>query len=262
LDIRRIVLLGAGRVASQLGPALKRSGITVEQVFDRTPSRGAALARRLQCPVVSDPREIVPDADLYLMAVSDDAIPALAASLALPGKLVVHTSGTIGRDALAPASERNGIFYPLQTFPAGKRVNFSRVPVCIEAGDPDSEESLAALAGKISSRVLRLDEPGRRLIHLAAVFSANFSNFMYTVAEDLLVENGIPFGYLNPLIEATARNSRGKDLIRSQTGPAARNDRDVIDHQRELLRNQPDYLALYDLITENILKFKTLHEKL
>ena len=93
----RIVLLGAGRVASQLGPALVAAGHQVVAVWSRTPAAAEALAARLpSTAVLAALAPPLPPADVYLLAVPDAAVAPLLASTTWPaGALVAHLAGAL-----------------------------------------------------------------------------------------------------------------------------------------------------------------------
>ena len=260
--IQDIVIIGAGRLATHLGLALFRQGLRIVQVYNRTPEKGNKLAGRIGADFTASIQEIAQEADLYILAVSDSVLEDLAARLRLKDRLVVHTSGTIGMDVLSPISANVGVFYPLQTFAHKRRIDFRKIPVCIEGNSAVSEHKLAELAGKITQRICMLSSDKRRLLHLGAVFSSNFTNFMYAITEELLKAHEIPFDLLEPLILQTARNIKHGDLMQYQTGPAVRGDIKVIEKHHDLLSAYPDYLEIYRLITNNIIKHKPLHGKL
>ncbi|MCX6305660.1 MAG: DUF2520 domain-containing protein [Bacteroidetes bacterium] len=261
-QIHEIVIIGAGRLATHLGVAFYKHGLNVVQVYNRTPERGIRLAEKIGAAFTDKIREIESTADLYILAVSDSTIEELAHKLQLDNKLVVHTSGTVEIDILAPISKNTGVFYPVQTFTNNRRVDFRGIPLCIEANSAASEELLTELAKKLSQHVYSLASDKRRLLHLGAVFASNFTNFMYAVSEELLLSGEIPFNLLEPLIIQTVRNINHGNLIQSQTGPAVRGDMKVLETHRALLSGHPDYLEIYNLITQNIIKHKSLHGKL
>jgi len=262
LKTHDIVIIGAGRLATHLGLAFYKQGLNIVQVYNRTSERGKKLAGRIGATFTADIHEITKDADLYILAVSDSVLEHLAAELRLKDKLVVHTSGTMGMDVLTPISANIGVFYPLQTFSPTRRIDFRKIPVCIEGNSGVSEQMLADLAGKITQRIYILSSDNRRFLHLGAVLASNFTNFIYTITEELLKEHEIPFNLLEPLILQTARNIKHGDLIQYQTGPAIRGDAKVLEKHHELLAAHPDYLEIYKLITKNIIKHKSLHGKL
>lgn len=259
---QEIVIIGAGRLATHLGLAFDKAGLNVVQVYNRTPEKGRRLAVKIGASFATDIQDIILNADVYILAVADSVLEDLALKLHMKNKLVVHTSGTMQMDILAPISKNIGVFYPVQTFSQGNRIDFRKIPVCIEGNSKASEEKLTILAKKLTQSVHCLNSDKRRLLHLGAVFACNFTNFMFAVTEEFLLAHEIPFSLLEPLILQTARNAKRGNLFQSQTGPAMRGDLKVLDKHRELLSGYPDYLEIYNLISENIIKHKLLHAKL
>ena len=257
-----IVIIGAGRLATHLGLAFFRKGLKVAQVYNRTADKGQKLAKKLGASFINDLSEVTLSADLYFLAVSDSVLEDLSSRLRLRDKLVVHSSGTMGMEILTPISSNIGVFYPVQTFSHNKRINFRKVPVCIEGNTKFSVEQLEILAGKITDSVHYLNSDKRRILHLGAVFASNFTNFLYAVTEELLLAHDIPLTFRESLILKTAMNVRQGKLITSQTGPAVRGDDKVLDKHRMMLADHPEYLAIYNLISDNIIKHKLLHGKL
>jgi predicted short-subunit dehydrogenase-like oxidoreductase (DUF2520 family) len=260
--IQDIVMIGAGNMASHLGLALHRQKFNVVQVCNRTPDRGIRLATKIGAEFISDPRKITPHADIYILAVSDAAIEDVGVQLHLQNQLVVHTSGTIDMEILANVSGNTGVFYPLQTFSGRKRIEFQRIPLCIEANSTRSGSLLMEMANRLSGNVHLINSENRKMLHLSAVFASNFTNFMHVVAEELLDDQKISFDLLRPLIRQTVQNTRMDHLFHYQTGPAVRGDSLVLDQHRALLTSHPAYLELYNMISENIIKYKSLHGKL
>ncbi len=255
-------MIGAGNVASHLGMALVGQGIRVVELYNRTPERGRDLAARLGAAYIGDISAVSRSADLYIFAVADNAIAPLAALLKLDDNLVVHTSGTMEMELLSQASGSFGVFYPLQTFSTSRSAGFRGIPVCLEANRVSGRLQLEELARKVTDNVYFIDSDQRKRLHVAAVFASNFTNFMNTVAEELLGSQGITFDLLKPLIAQTAENVKHGHPFHFQTGPAYRGDQQVLDKHRELLKDHPDYLEIYNVISRNIIKYKTENGKL
>jgi predicted short-subunit dehydrogenase-like oxidoreductase (DUF2520 family) len=256
--IKTVSFIGAGNVALHLAPALKGKGIRVQQVCNRSEKKGRQLAQKTGAVFVPDPALMKPDSDLIIIAVSDDAIAELSSRLRTTG-LVVHTSGAAGLNVLGKCSPRTGVFYPLQTFRKGRRISLSKIPFCIEADSRADEVLLADLGMRLSGMVARLDSEQRRLVHLTAVFAANFTNYMYSAAEEILDDHGIPFSLLMPIILQTAGNAKHKDIFSLQTGPAVREDHGVMEMHRDLLKEHKDLRKIYDLISKSIIHQKRKH---
>ncbi len=248
----RVVLLGAGNVATHLGRAFTRSGCSVLQVYSRTISSAKNLAARLDCAFTDRTDSIKTDADLYVIAVPDDAIADLAARFPLKDKMLVHTSGTAGMHDLQVGSTRYGVLYPLQTFSKTVDVDFSQVPLFLEVARTKDRGFLDAVARRISKKVFWASDDQRRQLHLAAVFACNFVNHMYAVAEDILEEKGLPFDLLHPLVQETARKAMAAGPSEMQTGPARRYDLGVLETHARMLAAKPEYRKMYNFISKNI----------
>ncbi len=250
--MKRIVLIGSGNLAESLLLALCRQGENVVQIYARNQTRGATLAAMCQVPHTANPEALVP-ADIYLVAVSDRAVGEVTQSLPIPAEAIVaHTAGSVEINTLP--HQHCGSFYPFQSFTAGRRVDFSTIPIFVEGADSDTEEQLEALAKRLSNKVFRANGAQRRKIHLAGVFACNFVNALYGVGADLLREEGIPFDVLTPLMEETYKKaSSAPHPTQVQTGPAVRGDRNVQERHLAQLNDEKIkniYRNLSDLIWE------------
>ena len=249
----RICLIGAGNLATQLGIALSEKGHRVVQVWSRTSKSAAELALKLNATFTSEIESITADTDIYLIAIKDQEIANFVAHHSWGNALVVHTAGSIPMDILAPHCQNYGVFYPFQTFTVGKKVNFDQIPVCIEANTPHNLEILNELALSVSRNARVLNSDQRQQIHLAAVFACNFVNHFYRVGKELLQEKGIDFEIIKPLILETALSVISQNPESSQTGPAIRNDKTVMDKHLAMLVNHPDLRILYEQISNRII---------
>lgn len=249
----KCVVLGAGNVAWSLAPALSAAGIDVAQIWSRTPAKSEALAAQLPgCSVALSLDRIIPDADIYILAVHDDAIARIASELGYRGGLWVHTSGSVDASALAPVTDTYGVLYPLQTFSHGHLTDFASVPVYIEGSTPDTTLRIESIARSISSDVQPADSAQRRRLHAAAVFACNFTNHMWAIADRLLHESGTDLSVLYPLIEETARKAVTIPPSEAQTGPARRGDLRVM--QGHIGALQPEDAEIYRIISRSIMK--------
>jgi predicted short-subunit dehydrogenase-like oxidoreductase (DUF2520 family) len=254
MTIRKIVLIGAGNVATHLGLAFLNKGLKIEQVFSRTALSANSLASKLHAVPVVRIEEIIMGADLYIISVSDDAIGEIANKINFNDGLVVHTSGTVPMDILKQCTGVCGVFYPLQTFSKDREIDFHDVPVLIEASDPQMKKALSDLGNLISAKVQVCDSEKRKFIHLAAVFACNFSNFMYTLSDEILNTQQLSFDLLRPLILETALKAMHQNPLEVQTGPAIRNDQSVIDAHLKLLAGDPEKQEIYKTLSKQISK--------
>ncbi len=252
MGIHSVVLIGAGRVATQLGLTFVRHQIPVLQVYSRTAASAAALSKTTGSDFTNDLSNLNQQADLYIISVADDSISQIVNQLNLENKTVVHTSGSVPLEILAPVSSSYGVFYPLNTFSKEKNIDLSDTPFCIEASDPATEHKLLQLARLISNDVRLINSQQRAVIHLAAVFACNFTNFMMINADEILRNQGISHDILLPLINETISKLSNISPKEAQTGPALRNDREIIKKHLEMLNNDPEKRILYQLISEQI----------
>jgi predicted short-subunit dehydrogenase-like oxidoreductase (DUF2520 family) len=251
----RIVLIGTGNVATRLGLALHARNAEIIQIFGRSAANASQLAASLQCRYTVSKSEIKTDADLYILAVSDDAIAEVAAMLPKGGdRMILHTAGSVPMGILDPFSSNYGVLYPLQTLSRQKEIDFSNVPVCIEANTPSNLEKLRILAATISEQVVVIDSDQRRNLHLAAVFVCNFVNHLYAIGEASLKEQDLDFNLLRPLILETAEKAMLFSPREVQTGPAVRGNKTVIEKHLQMLEKHPEWKKIYELMSRDILK--------
>ena len=199
--------------------------------------------------------DLHPRSGLYLLAVPDDAIAGVARRLGavLPASaLVAHTSGATPTALLAAHFERAAVFYPLQSFAAGRAVSWESLPLCVHAQDADDLEQLEMLAAKITTPVHRIDDAQRAALHVAAVFVNNFTNYLYGVGEELTQTQNVPFELLLPLVREGVDRLGTAPARALQTGPAVRGDTETQQRHLALLEKHPDYQQLYRLLSKLI----------
>ncbi len=244
----KVSIIGSGNVAQHLIAALgKVSGIELLSAFARNRQN---LAHLLDPSQITDDFNALGDVDLYIIAVSDDAIAEVSQQLPFTGKLVAHTSGSLSIDVLDDRN-RKAVFYPLQTFSKSKPVNFREIPICLESKNADDFKTLETVAHTISDTVFAIDSVQRKAMHVSAVFVNNFVNHLYKIGHDICNEHQIPFDILKPLIRETAQKVMVLDPEAAQTGPAKRRDQKTIAAHLELLTN-PNQKNIYQILTQSI----------
>ncbi len=255
----RIVLLGAGNLATHLSIALQGAGQQIVQVFSKTANSASTLAHKLNVPYTIDADELIQDADIYFYAVSDDALESLLDMDLAPEAIHVHTAGSIAMDIFKSNKVHHGVFYPLQTFSKTKAVDFNQIPIFLESSDMEVERVLNTLAYAVSKNVYETNSDQRMKLHLAAVYACNYVNHLYHIASDIVASIDLPFDVLKPLIIETADKINYLSPADAQTGPAKRNDISVINKHLELLDKSADLSKLYSMLSQMILD-KNLHQ--
>lgn len=252
--MKRIFIYGTGNMAWALTQAFREAGTEVAGVLGHSPENTRAFAEQAGVPLFTDLSTETAPGDYVFLAIKDDALPLLNQTLRLPGRVVLHTAGSVCMEAIAAISETVGVFYPLQRVQKFKPPQFAHIPICIEASHLELLDDLRALASGLSSRVLVMDSRQRQKVHLAAVFVNNFANFMWVMGNEVLRENGLPSDLLDALLQDTVAQADLGKADERQTGPARRGDLKVIQSHLQLLKDHPRQEALYRLLSFEILK--------
>jgi len=250
----KVSIIGAGNVAWHLARALEDAGHYITDIYSRRINNARKLATRLYDTNVTSSLNLRnSQAEIFIVAVPDDSIEELAATLKIPPyAIVAHTSGTQSIKVLSSYHDNSGIFYPLQTFTKGVEVDLKEVPICIEAVHRKNEEILHSLGNSISNEVHTVYSDDRKAIHVAAIFACNYSNHMFGIAQEILESNDIDFGLLHPLIVETVNKALSIGANESQTGPARRGDNKTLQKHLKFLRSEPDYRKIYKLLSDHI----------
>lgn len=270
----KIVLIGAGNLATHLGKALHAAGHDMVQVFSRTMQSAETLASLLDAEPLTDIAQVRDDADVYIFSVKDSALVQLVAQLCRHEadglgedgavnalrktkkgeheRVFLHTAGSMPMSVFKGMAQHYGVLYPMQTFSKQREVDFSIIPCFVEANDEFAQKQIEGLAREISGRVYQLSSEDRKYLHLSAVFACNFANHCYAISQELLEEHGIPFDVMLPLINETAAKVHEMKPKDAQTGPAVRYDENVIGKQSKLLENHPHFKKVYDSMSKSI----------
>lgn len=248
----KVIIIGSGNVAQHLIVAFQKSqaaGTDIELVQVYSRKKGPLLHLLDSESIVNDFSGIL-DADLYIIAVSDDAIAKVSDQLPFKNSLVVHTSGSVALDCLNN-DNRKGVFYPLQTFTKNKEVDFKNIPICLESENSPDFRLLEKVAKSISEKVFAINSEQRKALHVAAVFVNNFTNHLYHIGNEICMEHQVPFDILKPLILETAQKIMTLSPEEAQTGPAIRKDKKTIEMHQAFLSNE-NQSNIYKTLTQSI----------
>jgi predicted short-subunit dehydrogenase-like oxidoreductase (DUF2520 family) len=251
-----VSFIGSGNLAWHLAPALDNVGYTIKEVYSQNPKHATSLVGRLyQADVKATLDFSTSPSDIFIIAVSDDAIQDVVREIILPeDSILVHTSGSQPLSVLGYAATPDiGVFYPLQTFSQAKKVDFKDVPIFIESDSEEVTGVLTKMGKSISQQVKKITSHDRKALHVAAVFASNFSNHMLTIAKEVADKNGLDFELLKPLIAETLNKSLSIDPKKAQTGPARRGDLEILDNHIEFLEDEPEIAEIYKIISQHII---------
>ncbi|MFZ6010404.1 MAG: Rossmann-like and DUF2520 domain-containing protein [Bacteroidota bacterium] len=251
-----VSFVGSGNLAWHLAPALDNTDFAVKEVYSRSPKHAAALVDKLYQGKIQTSLDFSASASkIFIIAVPDDAIEEIAQEIILPDDaILVHTSGSQPLSALGyAATNKIGVFYPLQTFTKAKKIDFKDVPVFIESEDSETERVLMNMAKAISKKIYKISSDDRKALHVAAVFASNFTNHMLTIAQGILEEHDLNLDLLKPLIAETINKSLTIGPEDAQTGPAKRGDLEILDKHMEFLKDDEATAEIYKVISQQIL---------
>ncbi len=219
----KIVVLGSGNLATHLCQLFEKSNaVNLLQNYNR---KGVSICNS-NVKVTANIQEIA-IADYYIVAFSDSALNQVVKNSLLFLKLnigtVLHCSGSTPMSVFRTFNSY-GVFYPLQSFQKDVAIDFSIVPLAIEASNEELQIELLGFSKQFSKTVFVMDSLQRNALHVAAVFANNFSNFIFTQVFDICDTFKVDIDLLQPLIQKTIENILTQNTQNNQTGPAVRKD--------------------------------------
>ncbi len=250
--IKTISIIGSGNVATQFAKALHTKEVSIVQILSKTIDLANELAIQVSAKAIAAIDNLDLSVDLIIIAVNDDFTEEIANSLHSKG-IVIHTSGTTDIDVLKRCSNNIGVVWPIKSIKKEHSINFFNVTFCIESSNSETKKDLIDLFSKLSNKIVHLSGKQRQHLHMAAVITNNFSNYLYGIAEEITSENDIDFSILKGLIIESTQQLDSFSPKEMQTGPAIRNDKKVIKKHLKLLENNPEYYNLYKFVSESII---------
>ncbi|WP_101689000.1 Rossmann-like and DUF2520 domain-containing protein [Dysgonomonas massiliensis] len=249
----KIVFIGAGNVATHLASAMDSTGFEIIQIFSQTIESAKALSEKLsKKPIYTNQIDQIDNrADLYIFSIKDSALQQVVSQIKPNSGIWIHTAGSMSIDLFRGYANRFGVIYPLQTFSKNKQVDWTNIPIFLEASDIDTLDVLKSVAGQLSKSVYELSSDKRKYVHLTGVFACNFTNYMYSASADILQQAGLPFEVALPLIDETCAKVHTLSPKEAQTGPAIRFDENVMNRHIDLIEDAK-LKEIYRLISEKI----------
>lgn len=246
-----VTIIGSGNVATVLGRVLVNKGYTVDKVYSRNIQHAAALANELGAAATDDLHTLDDTSDLYLVAVTDGSLAAIASALSFKNKLVVHTAGSVSKEILSNTSERYGVLWPMKMV-RKQMTTLQPVTMVVDGNSEETITEIEKLAHLFTDRVIRTDDAKRAQMHMVAAFTSNFANHLYHMAGDFCAKEQIDFSVFYPIILETAHRlpeGHPKDL---QAGPAFRGDQKTMEAHAAMLSAYPEMARIYDMMSKSI----------
>ncbi|MFY0687821.1 MAG: DUF2520 domain-containing protein [Cyclobacteriaceae bacterium] len=251
-----VSIIGSGNVAFHLFKALEHRKVPIDGIFCRNVT-STSNHFGIEAPI-SDDRDLRSiSSEIILICVKDEAIQDVLLNYSFPKTaMLVHTAGSVSMDVFDGFIHGHGVLYPLQTFSRNREINFSQVPLLLEADNEKSFTKLEGLAGKLSKSVSRVESAEREQIHIAAVILNNFTNFLFYLTDNHLDR---PLHIFKPLIQETIKKAMEDGPMSGQTGPAIRGDLATINRHLELLNK--DIGPTYKFLSQQIIEMMGHHKE-
>ena len=252
--MKKVALIGAGNVNWHLAHALPKRKYEIFQVYSRTTKSAQALAKSLGCKSTTRIDKISKEADIVLIAVSDDALVDIVkelAYLASEDRLFLHTSGSTPLLILEKHFKNCGVLWPPQSIRKENKISIKNTPFVVVTNE-QSNERVLEFAGHVSKYVHTMTEHQKSNLHFAAVLANNFTTHLLSLAYQQCEENNIDFQLLKPIIKETTDRICASDPGLLQTGPAIRGDQKTINRHLKLLDHNKELKKLYTLLTKSI----------
>lgn len=247
----KVVIIGSGNVATVLAKKIKNAGHIILQVVARQVQPLQKLAAALGTDYAVGFDNVKQGGDLYIVAVTDEALANINIWLPLKVPFIVHTAGSVPADVLKDIGEQYGTLYPFQSLKSD-RAAIPDIPLLLNASSSEAGQQLSAFAHTLSDKVQMVDDATKTRLHIAAVVTNNFTNHLFTLANDFCNKEKLDFSFLRPLLEETVNRLEQYQPDTMQTGPAIRGDDVIIQKHLSLLHSYPELAVVYEEMTKSI----------
>jgi predicted short-subunit dehydrogenase-like oxidoreductase (DUF2520 family) len=256
--MRKLTIVGAGRVGRTLGALWKRAGIfAIQDVLTKS-----AETARSAISFIGEgaPRVRIAEAraaDVWMLTIPDDQIAECAAVMSKSdvlreGDIVFHCSGALSSVELAPAARCGAhvaSVHPLKSFaePAVAASNFSGT-WCAAEGDAGALAVLEPAFSQVGARVIRIEAAAKLLYHAGSVIASNYLVALMEAALQCYEQAGMSrsqaLALMTPLVRETLDNVLRRGTVDALTGPIARGDDALVARQLSALQQSDPGLAM------------------
>lgn len=245
-------IIGTGNIAWFLAQTLTVAGHTCLGIYGRDIEKTAELANSIKSSSYSISNGVPDNADVCILAVSDNAVEVLATSIKLQHSVLIHTSGSIDIQVLKMATENCGVIWPVYSILKSATIEERSIPIVWEANTAKTTDIILQIANSFTDIVHQANSAQRKWLHLTAVFSNNFTNHIFAICEKICTESDLPFDLLYPIINQTISRIHSQSPFDTQTGPAKRADTTTLKQHEEMLNNHQLWQKIYRAISESI----------
>ncbi len=256
----KIGIIGAGKVGTAIGYAMKAKGLDVRAISDIMQESLDTAKRYLgdECIYTHESAEVVQASDVVAITTQDREIRRVARALfesplEIEGKIFFHTSGAHPSSILSPLEQRGavlGSLHPLQTFPdIESAIHVLPSTYVFIEGNDKGLRTLELLASTIGYKTLVLNEDQKVLYHLSAVFVCNLLCALLYSAEGIMDRIDIKLEPFYPIIRATLKNIEKNGPCMSLTGPVIRGDVETVADHMSAMDDMPIQKTIYKALS-------------
>ena len=262
-----ISLIGAGRLALALAPALHQAGYVIDQIVSRNDAASLQRARELACSVNAAAvklRDFQGVSQIVWLCVGDAAIAACAAELARAGewkgRVALHSSGALASDELAPLRRRGarvGSLHPLMTFVHLSRPSLSGVGFAVE-GDAAAVRAARGIVLDLGGESFAVGTSAKPLYHAWGAFGSPLLVMELALAERVAQAAGLRPALarrtIAPLVRRTVDNYFAHGPAAAFSGPLVRGDVETVRRHLKELAKVPGARGVYVALAKSAMK--------
>src|SRR5258708_7190721 len=291
-----VAIIGAGRLGTALGLALKSVGYEIEVATAKRASSAKRSARAFGPKTLalsghqmnrlgSDQIQCLDRCSLVLITTPDDVIPRVAEGLSkvfaakrIPGKgkqlrakqrVALHTSGALAADVLKPMRSSGfaiGSLHPLVSISESRSGTelLTRGFFSVE-GDPGAVRIGRSIVNDLGGESFTIDSGHKALYHAAAVTAWPHMTALFDIALDILRVCGLSprraQRVLLPLVKSTVANLTIQEPARALTGTFKRGDVNTVQKHLAALKaaNLTQALSVYVLLGQKSISMAKKH---
>lgn len=255
--VTSVVLIGCGNLSWHLAKQFSQQpNLALTVVNHQDHAALPAFKKQFKASTVIGLVKVPANADFYVLCISDTAIKEVLQVLKIknPKAILLHCSGSTSINVFKGHLQACGVLYPLQSFSKDVEVNWTTTPILLEASTSAAFKAIKALAAGLGTSIHAINSERRLQLHLSAVLVNNFTNALYTSADEHLKAAGFKsdFDLLKPIIQSGIDKVQELAPINAQTGPAKRNDKKTINKHLGLLKQEKQLKKVYKELTKLI----------
>jgi predicted short-subunit dehydrogenase-like oxidoreductase (DUF2520 family) len=237
LNCKNVTIIGAGKIAYSIVPALKKSGYNIPVIISRKIESAKKLAVKFGVPKYSgNLEEIYNGGGIVFLCIPDNQIKITAkkiSGLKLPFSkyIFVHLSGALDISTLDALKKKKGLtasLHIMQSFPTKRPVPIKSCYAAVETESKTAREILFGLAKNISLKPFKLNSESKTFYHLAGVFASNFLVGNLYEAKKAFEKTGNKqidfFEMISPIVSSTLANIKKAGVVNALSGPIERGD--------------------------------------